>query len=45
MIKGKNFVANTPTSQQTTSVAEAHLAEGQYLLNEQVLNIKNSLDY
>jgi hypothetical protein len=30
---------NTSISLQTTLAAEAHLAEGQYLLEEQTLNI------
>jgi hypothetical protein len=33
------------TSLQTTLAAEAHLAEGQYLLEEQTLNKAKSLMY
>jgi hypothetical protein len=33
------------TSLQTTLAAEAHLAEGQFLLEEQTLNIEKSLIY
>jgi hypothetical protein len=33
------------TSLQTTLAAAAHLAEGQYLLEEQILNIEKSLIY
>jgi hypothetical protein len=36
------FVPNMSTSLQTTLAAEAHLAEGQFLLEEQTLNIKVS---
>jgi hypothetical protein len=32
-------------SLQTTLAAEAHLAEGQFLLKEQTLNIEKSLIY
>jgi hypothetical protein len=32
-------------SLQTTLAAEAHLAEGQFLLEEQTLNIEKSLIY
>jgi hypothetical protein len=37
------FVPNMSTSLQTTLAAEAHLAEGQFLLEEQTLNIEKSL--
>jgi hypothetical protein len=33
------FVPKMSTSLQTTLAAEAHLAEGQFLLEEQTLNI------
>jgi hypothetical protein len=33
---------NTPTSLQTTFAADAHLAEGQFLLEEHTLNIAKS---
>jgi hypothetical protein len=36
---------NTSISLQTTLAAEAHLAEGQYLLEEQTLNKVKSLIY
>jgi hypothetical protein len=36
---------NTPVFLQTTVAAEAHLAEGQYLLEEQTLNKAKSLMY
>jgi hypothetical protein len=36
---------NTSTSLQTTLAADAHLAEGQFLLEEQTLNIAKSLIY
>jgi hypothetical protein len=36
---------NTSTSLQTTLAAEAHLAEGQFLLEEQTLNKAKSLMY
>jgi hypothetical protein len=39
------FVPNTSTSLQTTLAAEAHLAEGQFLLEEQTLNIENNLRF
>jgi hypothetical protein len=39
------FVPNMSTSLQTTLAAEAHLAEGQFLLQEQTLNIEKSLIY
>jgi hypothetical protein len=39
------FVPNMSTSLQTTLAAEAHLAEGQFLLEEQTLNIEKSLIY
>jgi hypothetical protein len=37
------FVPNMSTSLQTTLAAEAHLAEGQFLLEEQTMNIEKSL--
>jgi hypothetical protein len=36
---------NTSTSLQTTLAADAHLAEGQFLLEEQTLNKAKSLIY
>jgi hypothetical protein len=36
---------NTSTSLQTTLAADAHLAEGQFLLEEQTLNNAKSLIY
>jgi hypothetical protein len=36
---------NTSTSLQTTLAADAHLAEGQFLLEEQTLNNEKSLIY
>jgi hypothetical protein len=36
---------NTSASLQTTFAADAHLAEGQFLLAEQTLNIAKSLIY
>jgi hypothetical protein len=36
---------NTPTFLQTTLSAEAHLAEGQFLLEKQTLNKAKSLMY
>jgi hypothetical protein len=36
---------NTSTSLQTTLAADAHLAEGQYLLEQQTLNNAKSLIY
>jgi hypothetical protein len=42
----KNFLApNTSTFLQTTLAADAHLAEGQFLLEEQTLNKAKSLIY
>jgi hypothetical protein len=37
------FIPSTSTSLQTILAAEAHLVEGQFLLEEQALIIKNSL--
>jgi hypothetical protein len=39
------FVPNMSMSLQTTLAAEAHLAEGQFLLKEQTLNKEKSLIY
>jgi hypothetical protein len=39
------FGPKTSTSLQTTFAAEAHLAEGQFLLTEQTLNIGKSRIY
>jgi hypothetical protein len=38
MIKDNVLGSNTSTSQQTTLAADAHLAEGQFLQDEQTLN-------
>jgi hypothetical protein len=43
MIKRSSFGSKYTMSQQTTLAAEAHLAEGQFLLEEETLNIENSL--
>jgi hypothetical protein len=47
MIKKTVLVLNASTSLQTTLTAETHLrvAEGQFLLEEQTLNIEKSLIY
>jgi hypothetical protein len=39
------FVPNKSTSLKRTLAADAHLAEGQFLLEEQTLNIEKSLIY
>jgi hypothetical protein len=44
MFKRRNFCSKYITL-QTTLAAEAHLAEGQFLLEEQTLNIEKSLIY
>jgi hypothetical protein len=44
MIKEKSLVPNTSTSLQTLA-AEAHLAEGQYVLEERTLNKEISSIY
>jgi hypothetical protein len=45
MFKGQSFVPNSSVSLQTTLVAEALLAGGQFLLEEQTSNIEKSLIY
>jgi hypothetical protein len=45
MFQRQFFVPNMSTSLQTTLAAEAHLAEGQFLLEEQTLNIEKPLIY
>jgi hypothetical protein len=42
MIKGSRLVLNMSTSVQTKA-AEAHLTEGQFLLEQQMFNIEYSL--
>jgi hypothetical protein len=42
---GKKVAPNTSTSLQTTSAADAHLTEGQFLHEEQILNNVKSLIY
>jgi hypothetical protein len=39
-LRDRDFVPNTFTPLQTTLTAEAHLAEGQFLLEEQTLNLE-----
>jgi hypothetical protein len=43
MFQGQCFGLNMSMSLQTTLAAEAHLAEGQFVLEEQTLNIQKSL--
>jgi hypothetical protein len=45
MIKRNSFGSKYIKIMQTTFAAEAHLAEGQFLLEEQALNIQKSLIY
>jgi hypothetical protein len=45
MIKETVLVLNTSTSPQTTLAADAHLAERQFLHEEQTLNNAKSLIY
>jgi hypothetical protein len=41
MFQRQSFVPNKSTSLQTRLATEAHLAEGQFLLEEQTLNIES----
>jgi hypothetical protein len=45
MFQQQSFGPKTSTSLQTALAAEAHLAEGQFLLTEQTLNIGKSRMY
>jgi hypothetical protein len=45
MIKKNVFVPNTSAFLQTTLEAEAHLAEGQFYLEQQTMTLENSLIY
>jgi hypothetical protein len=45
MLRDRDFVPNTPMSLQKTLAAEVHLADGQFLLEEQTLNTEKSVTY